>query len=66
MSSVIEVAKLDDEIVSLLKESGVPMTLKEIAAKVGKPEKAVFKALRRLFQKEKVSSVNRQYSLTES
>ncbi len=63
---MIEVAKLDDEIVSLLKESGVPMTLKEIAAKVGKPEKAVFKALRRLFQKEKVSSVNRQYSLTES
>jgi predicted transcriptional regulator len=63
---VIEVAKLDDEIVSLLKESGVPMTLKEIAAKVGKPEKAVFKALRRLFQKEKVSSVNRKYSLTES
>jgi len=63
---VIEVAKLDDEIVSLLKGSGVPMTLKEIAAKVGKPEKAVFKALRRLFQKEKVSSVNRQYSLTES
>ena len=66
MSSVITMAKLDDEIVSLLKESGVPMTLKEIAAKVGKPEKAVFKALRRLFQKEKVSSVNRQYSLTES
>ena len=63
---MIEVAKLDDEIVSLLKGSGVPMTLKEIAAKVGKPEKAVFKALRRLFQKEKVSSVNRQYSLTES
>jgi predicted transcriptional regulator len=63
---VIELAKLDDEIVSLLKGSGVPMTLKEIAAKVGKPEKAVFKALRRLFQKEKVSSVNRQYSLTES
>jgi predicted transcriptional regulator len=60
------VAKLDDEIVSLLKESGVPMTLKEIAGKVGKPEKTVFKALRRLFEKEKVSSVNRQYSLTES
>lgn len=59
-------AKLDDEIVSLLKESGVPMTLKEIAAKVGKPEKAVFKALRRLFEKEKVGCVNRQYSLTES
>ncbi|MFB0501461.1 MAG: hypothetical protein ACETVP_03235 [Candidatus Bathyarchaeia archaeon] len=59
-------AKLDDEIISLLKDSGVSMTLKEIAAKVGKPEKAVFKALRRLFEKEKVSCVNRQYSLTES
>ncbi len=61
-----EVAKLDDAVVSLLKESGVPMTLQEIAAKVGKPEKAVFKALRRLFEKEKVNCVNRQYSLTES
>jgi predicted transcriptional regulator len=66
MSSVIEVAKLDDEIVSLLKESGAPMTLKEIAAKVGKPEKAVFKALRKLFEKEKVECINRQYNLTES
>lgn len=63
---MIEVAKLDDEIVSLMKEAGVPMTLKEIAAKVEKPEKTVFKALRRLFEKEKVSCVNRQYSLTES
>lgn len=61
-----EVAKLDDAVVSLLKESGVPMTLQEIAAKVEKPEKAVFKALRRLFEKEKVNCVNRQYSLTES
>jgi len=60
------VAKLDNEIVSLLKESGAPMTLKEIAAKIGKPEKAVFKALRRLFEKEKISCVNRQYSLTET
>ncbi len=42
------------------------MTLKEIAAKVSKPEKTVFKALRRLFEKEKVNCVNRQYSLTES
>ncbi len=63
---MIEVAKLDDEIVSLMKEAGVPMTLNEIAAKVGKPEKTVFKALRRLFEKEKVFCVNRQYSLTES
>jgi len=63
---VIEVAKLDNEIISLLKESGAPMTLKEIAAKIGKPEKTVYRALKRLFEKEKISSVNRQYSLTES
>lgn len=61
-----KVAKLDEAIVSLLKESGVPMTLQEIAAKVGKPEKTVFKALRKLFQKEQVDCVNRQYNLTES
>ena len=66
MSSVIEVAKLDEEIVSLLKESGVPMTLKEIAAKVGKPQKAVFKALKRLFEKEKIECIDRRYGLTES
>lgn len=62
----MELAKLDDEIVSLLKESGVPMTLKEIAAKLGKSEKAVFRALQRLFEKEKVDCVNRQYSLAKS
>jgi len=65
MPSVIEVAKLDDEIVSLLKETGAPMTLKEIAAKLGKREKTVFKALQRLFEKEKLNCFNRQYSLTE-
>lgn len=64
--SVTKVAKLDEAIVSLLKEAGVPMTLQEIAAKVGKPEKAVFKALRKLFQKEQVDCVNRQYNLIES
>jgi len=60
------VAKLDEDIVSLLKESGVPMTLKEIAAKVGKSEKSVFKALQRLFGKEKINCFNRQYSLAKS
>jgi len=62
----MEVSKLDDEIVSLLKESGVPMTLKEIAAKLGKSEKAVFKALQRLFEEEKIDCFNRQYGLAKS
>lgn len=59
-------AKLDDQIVSLLKTASVPMTLKEIAAEVGKSEKAVFRALQRLFKKEKIDCVNRRYKLVES
>jgi len=42
------------------------MTLKEIAAKLGKSEKYVFKALQRLFEKEKIDCLNRQYSLAKS
>ena len=55
-------AKLDDEVVSLLKDSQ-PLTLTEIAEKLGKTEKAVFGALRRLFEKERVECVNRKYVL---
>lgn len=57
-------AKLDDNVVSLLKDSP-PMTLAEIAEKLGKPEKAVFRALRRLFEKEMVECINRKYMLTK-
>jgi DNA-binding Lrp family transcriptional regulator len=59
-------AKLDKEIVSLLEKMGAPMTLKEIAAEVGKTEKIVFKALRRLFSKEKIDCINRRYKLVEN
>ena len=58
-------AKLDDEVVSLLKDSQ-PLTLTEIAEKLGKKEKAVFGALRRLFEKERVECVNRKYVLTKN
>ena len=57
-------AKLDDDVVSLLKNSP-PLTLAEIAEKLGKPEKAVFRALRRLFEKETVECINRKYILTK-
>jgi len=56
------VAKLDDDVVSLLKGSQ-PLTLAEIAEKLGKPEKAVFKALRRLFEKETIECIGRKYAL---
>ena len=60
----MSVAKLDDEIVSLLVNSP-PLALVEIAEKLGKPEKAVFRALRRLFEMETVECINRKYALTK-
>ncbi|MBX5327606.1 MAG: winged helix-turn-helix transcriptional regulator [Candidatus Bathyarchaeia archaeon] len=57
-------AKLDEDVVALLKNSP-PLTLVEIAQKLGKPEKAVFRALRRLFEKEIIDCVNRKYSLVK-
>jgi predicted transcriptional regulator len=55
-------AKLDEDVVDLLKNSQ-PLTLSEIAEKLGKPERAIFRALRRLFEKELIDCVNRKYTL---
>lgn len=57
-------AKLDEDVISLLKNSQ-PLTLAEISEKLGKPEKAVFKALKRLFEKELINTVNRKYALAK-
>ena len=59
-------AKLDKVVESLLKDYSEGLTLSEIAEKVEQPEKKVYNALRRLFQKEKIDSVNRRYKLIES
>ena len=56
--------KLDEDVIALLKNSP-PMTLTEIAEKMGKPEKIVYKALRRLFEKELIDCVNRKYALVK-
>lgn len=42
--------KLEDEILNLLKKSE-PLTLMEIAERLNKTPKAVFKSLRKLFEK---------------
>lgn len=57
-------AKLDDDVVALLKNSE-PLTLAEMAEKMGKPEKQVYKAVRRLFEKELIDCINRKYSLAK-
>ncbi|MGD8566128.1 MAG: MarR family transcriptional regulator [Candidatus Bathyarchaeota archaeon] len=59
-------AKLDKVIESLLKDYDEGLTLSEIAEKVEQTEKKVYKALRKLFEKEKIDSVNRRYKLVKS
>jgi len=46
--------KVEEQIVSLLENSDKPLTLSEIASHLGKPSKAVFKSLRKLFEEGKV------------
>ncbi|MCD6466201.1 ArsR family transcriptional regulator [Candidatus Bathyarchaeota archaeon] len=46
--------KLENEILKLLRESE-PLTLTEIAEKLNKSPKAVFRSLRKLFEKGRIS-----------
>jgi DNA-binding transcriptional regulator GbsR (MarR family) len=57
--------KVDELVVSALKNSDKPLTLVEIAGKTGESEKKVFKSLRKLFENEMVGCVNRQYRLVD-
>lgn len=60
-------AKIHKQIISLLSTSGEPLSLVEIAEQIGKPEKKVFKALRKLFSEDKINCdvKNRQYTLVK-
>ncbi|MDH5691062.1 MAG: hypothetical protein OEY81_06520 [Candidatus Bathyarchaeota archaeon] len=59
--------KIDKLIVSLLKTSGKPLSLAEIADQIGKPSKTVFKSLRKLFNEGKINCdvKSRQYTLVK-
>jgi len=56
--------KLEDEILNLLSKSE-PLTLMEIAERLNKTPKAVFKSLRKLFEEGKIScdARTRRYTL---
>jgi DNA-binding IclR family transcriptional regulator len=58
--------KIHKQIISLLENSN-PLSLAEIAEQIGKPEKTVFKALRKLFSEGTINCDNksRLYSLTK-
>jgi len=58
------VAKLDKLIISTLGGSNEGLTLVEIAEKVGQSEKKVYRTLRKLFQKDIISTENRRYTLS--
>jgi len=57
------VAKFENLIVSTLESSDEGLTLAEITERLGESEKKVFKALRKLFQKDIISCENRHYRL---
>ena len=55
--------KVDELVVSTLKDSGNELTLTEIAEKTGESEKKVFKSLRKLFENEMIACQNRKYRI---
>ena len=59
--------KVEDQIVTLLKNSDKPLTIAEIANQIGKPSKTVFKSLRKLFEEGKVDCdiETRRYTLAK-
>jgi len=58
--------KLEEVVISALKNSGEALTLAEIAEKIEQPEKKVFRELRSLFQKGLIDTENRRYKLSKS
>ncbi len=56
-------AKIEEMVVSVLKDFKEGLTLAEIAEKLGESEKKVFKALRKLFENETIDTQNRRYKL---
>jgi DNA-binding IclR family transcriptional regulator len=65
---VFNLGKVDEQIVALLKSSSSPLTLVEIAEKLGKPPKNVFRALQKLFGEGKIECDirTRRYTLAKS
>jgi len=64
MVAVLKLNKVDEAVVSTLKNAEKGLTLKEIAEKCGETEKKVFKSLRKLFDNEVITCENHQYRLT--
>jgi len=61
------VGKVEDQIVSVLENSRKPLKLIEIVDQIGKPQKTVFKSLRKLFEEGKINFdvKSREYTLAK-
>jgi len=55
--------KLDKPVLELLKDSPEPLSLSEIALNLEEPKKAVYRTLKRLFEKGKINTKGSKYSL---
>ena len=55
--------KIENLIVSTLKETGTGLTLVELSEKLGESEKKTFKGLKKLFEQGAISCQNRRYIL---
>jgi DNA-binding IclR family transcriptional regulator len=60
---MVKLNKVDELVVSTLKDSGTGLTLMEIAEKSGEAEKKVFRSLRKLFENEMIECANRKYKI---
>ena len=62
---VLLLGKLDKPVLELLRNSPGPLTLAEIAEKLSKPEKTVYRTLKRLFEKDQINTKGRQYTIAK-
>ena len=63
---MVKLNKVDELVVSTLKNSEKGLTLKEIAEKTGQTEKKIFRVLRKLFQNEMIECENHMYRLLKA
>jgi DNA-binding IclR family transcriptional regulator len=63
---MVKLNKIDEHVVSTLKNADKGLTLSEIAEASGEPPKKVFKSLRKLFENEMIDCENHQYKLLKT
>lgn len=62
---VFALGKLDKPVLELLKNTPEPLSLAQIAQKLDKPEKTIYRTLKRLFEKDQIQTQGRQYTVSK-